>query len=212
MSGTGYLIAPQGDEGPGILVLGSWYGLNDAVRGICDALADAGYVALAPDLVGQGRTTDDPTQAREWLAERDMDTVADLVRSSALLLRDSTVTPDAPIGVLGLQMGASWALWLASRFSELVDAVSFYYGTQDVDHLDLDAAVQGHFAQFDDLVDDDTKTLLSAALHLECEHVEAFDYPGTHSGFAEAGPTHDPAAATLAWERTLAWFATHLDR
>lgn len=212
MSRSGYLVAPDAGEGRGVLVLGSWYGLGAGLRGICDELADLGYVALAPDLVGAGRTTTDATVAREWLAERDMDAVADLVRSSALLLRDATVTPDAPIGVLGLQMGASWALWLASRFSELVGAVSFFYGIQDVDHLDLSCAVQGHFAEHDELVDDDHKTLLSAALHLECDDVECFDYPGTHSGFLEPGPHHDPDAAALAFARTTAWFDTHLAR
>lgn len=195
-----------------MLVLGSWFGLDDGVRAICDDLADAGHVALAPDLVGDGRTTTDPDEARRWLADRSMDVVADLVVSAARLLRDSTVTPDAPIGVLGLQMGASWALWLASRHPELVGAVSFFYGTQDVEHLDIDAAVQGHFAEFDDLVDDDDKVLLSAALHLGGSDVECFDYPGTRSGFLEPGPTHDAAAAETAWHRTLSWFTSHLDR
>lgn len=212
MSGSGYLVAPGGGNGPGVLVLGSWSGLDDALRALCDALADEGYVTLAPDLVGDGRVTEDTTVARDWLAERDMDQVADLVRSSALLLRDSTLTPDAPIGVLGVQMGASWALWLASRFPELVGAVSFYYGSQQVDHLDLTCAVQGHFAEHDDLVHDDDKALLSAALHLGGDDVECFDYAGTSSGFLERGPHHDAQAAATAWGRTLAWFRTHLSR
>ena len=212
MTGSGYLIAPDDGEGRGVLVLGSWGGLDDGLRGICDRLADRGFVALAPDLVGEGRTTDDPDQARAWLEQRDMDVVADLVQSSATLLRTTAVTPDAPIGVVGLQMGASWALWLASRRTELVGAVSFFYGTQDVERLDLDCAVQGHFAEFDDLVPEDDKVLLSAALHLECAVVECFDYPGTSSGFAEPGPNYDAAAATLAWERTEAFLDHHLRR
>lgn len=212
MSGSGYLVAPDAESGPAVLVLGSWFGLDDGVRALCDDLADAGYVALAPDLVGDGRTTTDVHRARTWLAERSMDAVADLVLSAARLLRDSTVTPDAPIGVLGVQMGASWALWLASRHPELVDAVSFFYGTQDVERLTLDCAVQGHFAEHDDLVADDDKVLLSAALHLECADVECFDYPGTDSGFLTPGDRHDEAASAIAWTRTLAWFAEHLRR
>ena len=212
MSGSGYLVAPNSDSGPGILVLGSWYGLNDGVRDFCNRLADAGFVSLAPDLVGEERTTDDPDTARLWLAGRDINEVADLVVSSATMLRDTDVTPDAPIGVLGLQMGASWALWLASRYPDLVGVVSFYYGSQDVDRLDVTCAVQGHFAEDDELVDDDTKTLLSAALHLVCDHVEGFDYAGTKSGFAEPGPTFDADAAAQAWNRTLTWFSEHLRR
>jgi carboxymethylenebutenolidase len=212
VNGSGYLIAPEGGEGRGVLVLGSWWGLDDGLREVCDRLADHGYVALAPDLVGDGRTTDDPDIARSWLAERDMNVVADLVSSSATLLRTTSVTPDAPIGVIGLQMGASWALWLASRSPELIGAVSFFYGAQDVDRLDLDSAVQGHFAERDDLVSEDDKVLLSAALHLECAVVECFDYAGTSSGFAEPGPTYQADAAALAWERTLAFLDRHLRR
>ncbi len=212
MSGSGYLIAPESGEGTGVLVLGSWWGLDDRIRAVCDRLADNGHVALAPDLVGDGRTTTDPDVARRWLHERDMDVVADLVLSAAHLLRTTGVTPDASIGVLGLQMGASWALWLASRNPGLVGAVSFFYGSQDVDHLDLDSAVQGHFAEVDEDVSDDDKVLLSAALHLESPVAECFDYPGTRSGFFEAGPTWDEDAAELAWKRTLAFFDEHLRR
>lgn len=114
MSATGYLVMPDAGEGRAVLVLGSWWGLGDAQHAICDAFADAGYVALAPDLVGDGRTTDDAEVARAWLLERDPNVVADLVLSSAAILRSSNETPDAPIGVLGIGMGASWGLWLAS--------------------------------------------------------------------------------------------------
>ncbi len=212
MTDTGYLIAPEGDAGRGVLVLGSWWGLGDGVRARCDALADAGFVALAPDLVGDGRTTSDPDTAREWLAARNVDAVADLVLSSATLLRDSTFTPDAGIGVVGLQAGASWGLGLASRAPELIGALCFFYGSQDVDRLHLSCAVQGHFAEHDALVDEDDKMLLSAALHLDCEVVECFDYAGTESGFLEPGPSFHPDAAALAWTRTCAFLDRHLAR
>ena len=210
MSATGYLVMPDAGEGRAVLVLGSWWGLGDAQREICDAFADAGYVALAPDLVGDGRTTDDAEVARAWLLERDPNVVADLVLSSAAILRSSNETPDAPIGVLGIGMGASWGLWLASRAPDQVGALSFISGTQRVDHLDVIAAVQGHFAEHDDLVDDDERVLLEAALHLDGTDVEFFDYPGTSAGFFEQGPNYDEAAATLVFERTLRLFDEHL--
>ena len=212
MSATGYLVMPDAGRGRAVLVLGSWWGLGDPQRAICDELADAGFVTLAPDLVGDGRTTDDRDEARTWLAERDPNVVADLVLSSAAILRSSNETPDAPIGVLGLGMGASWGLWLASRAPDQVGALSFFYGTQRVDNLDVTAAVQGHFAEHDDLVDDDDRVLLEAALHLDGTDVEFFDYPGTSAGFFERGPTYDEAAATLAFERTRRFFDDRLGR
>ncbi len=49
-AGTGYLALPKAATGPGILVLHAWWGLTDHIRGVCDQRAEAGYVALAPDL------------------------------------------------------------------------------------------------------------------------------------------------------------------
>lgn len=212
MSSTGYLVMPDAGQGRAALVLGSWWGLGDPQRVICDALADAGYVTLAPDLVGDGRTTADREVAHAWLVERDPNAVAELVLSSAAILRSSNETPDAPIGVLGLGMGASWGLWLASRAPDQVGALSFFYGTQRVDHLDVTATLQGHFAEQDDLVDEDERVLLEAALHLDGTDVEIFDYPGTSAGFFEQGPTYDETAATLAFTRTLTCFDTQLRR
>lgn len=203
---------PDAGRGPAVLVLGSWWGLGEAQHAICDSLADAGYVTLAPDLVGDGRTTDDIDVAHTWLAESDPNLVADLVLSSAAILRSSNETPDAPIGVLGTGMGASWGLWLASRAPDQVGALSFFYGLQRVDRLDVTAAVQGHFAEHDEWVDDDDRVLLEAALHLDGTDVGCFDYPGTSSGFLEQGPTYDEAAATLAMTRTLDCFDRNLRR
>jgi carboxymethylenebutenolidase len=210
-SGTGYLVLPDSGSGPGVLVLHSWWGLNDFFRGVCDRLADAGFVALAPDLVGGGRTTDDPEVAERWLAESDTNVTADLVLSSAAILRNLAQTPAGPIGVCGWSMGASWALWLASRAPEQVGALSFFYGVQQVDRLDVRAPSQGHFAEHDDLVDVDDRVVVEAALHLGNHPVDVHHYPGTNHWFFEAGPTHDPVAASLAWDRTLAFLHEHLD-
>lgn len=211
-SGSGYLVMPDAGFGPGLLVLSSWWGLNDSVRGLCNQFADEGYVTLAPDLVGGGRTTADRDEARRWLAERDPNVVADLVLSSSAILRSSNETPDAPIGIFGLAMGASWALWLASRAAVQVGAVAFGYGTQTVDKLDITAAVQGHFAEYDDLIDADDRVLLEAALHLDGTDTEFFDYPGTSHGFFEPGDAYEAFAAQLMWDRALGFFNVNLDR
>src|SRR3954452_21416101 len=46
----GYLAMPERGEGPGVLVLHAWWGLNDTIRAVCTRLAEAGFVAFAPDL------------------------------------------------------------------------------------------------------------------------------------------------------------------
>ena len=53
----GYLATPGSATGPGVVVLHTWWGLTEPFRQACDRLAEAGYVALAPDLY-HGKTTD----------------------------------------------------------------------------------------------------------------------------------------------------------
>ena len=70
-------------------------------------------------------------------------------------------TPDGPIGMVGFSMGGSWALWAATRFPEQVDAVTTFYGGQDIDFAPAEAAFQGHFAEHDEFVPDDDRAYLS---------------------------------------------------
>lgn len=204
------MVVPDAGHGPGVLVLHSWWGLTPFFRELCDRLADAGYVALAPDLY-QGRTTDDPDEARAMLANADMDATLQLVRDSLMTLHGMPATPDAPVGTLGFSMGASWALYLASRMPDLVAATAVFYGSQSVDMAPAKAAFLGHFADHDELVDDDELTLLEADLRLLDKDVTFHRYPGTGHWFFESDrPAYDPEAAELAWQRTLAFLNRHL--
>ncbi len=217
-AGTAYLVAPvdvaapQIAKHPGVLVLHSWWGLTPFIRSLCDRLADAGFVALAPDLL-KGQLPANEADAELLLRDRDMDESVDLVLSSAGTLRSLPVTTDAPIGVLGLSMGASWALWLAARAAEHVAAVSAFYGTQTIDFAGTQAAVQGHFAETDRFVDSDERAELEAHLHLVGVEPEFHTYPGTSHWFFEADrEAYHPQAAELAYERTVAFLHAHLDR
>jgi carboxymethylenebutenolidase len=209
-AGTGYLAIPASGEGPGILVLHAWWGLNAFFKATCDRLAAEGFVALAPDLLaGQVATTIDDAEAQ--LAGANADELAHLTRSSVRTLREMPLTPDAPVGVLGFSMGASMALWVSAREPDDVVATAVFYGAQDIDFTGSRSAYLGHFAETDPYVDDDSVALLEAELHLDELAVTFHRYPGTqHWFFEDDRPEHDPAAADLAWDRTIAFFRQHL--
>lgn len=203
-AGGAYLVTPDEGPGPGVLVLSSWWGLDRFVKDFCERLADQGFTALAPDLT-KGVLADIAAEAEVELAASDPNETAALILSSVVALRAHSDEPDAPVAVLGFSMGASWAMWLATRQPDSVRRVVAYYGTQNIDFSAMQAAVLGHFATDDDLVADDEVVEMQARLLLDDKAVEIHRYPGTHHWFAEE--THpefyDPEAADLAWLRTL---------
>lgn len=210
-AGSAYVVAPDSGSGPGVLLLHPWWGLTPFFRQMADRLADAGFVALAPDLF-EGQTAATPEEGQRLLEEADPNTTAQLVLSSISALRSLPITPDAPIGVVGLSMGASWALWGAARVPELVGAVSVFYGTTDVDFAPVRAAVQGHFAEFDEMTSDDDVVEMEAHLRLVGCEVDIHRYPGAAHWFMEADRevAHSPVAAELAWERTVEFLRDRL--
>ena len=205
-------MAPSEVPAPGVLVLHSWWGLTAFFRGVCDRLADEGFVAMAPDLHG-GRTAERPDEAQALLASIDPNVVASLARSSVETLHNLPITPDRPVGVLGFSMGASWALWLSARAPQSVGAVVAFYGSQNVDFVDSRAAYLGHFADHDEFVGDDDVVEMEAHLRLVDRPVDFHRYPGTGHWFFEEDrvPAFDPVAAELAWARTVGFLHEQLD-
>jgi carboxymethylenebutenolidase len=209
-AGAAYLVLPDDGPGSGVLVLHSWWGLGPSAKTFVERLADAGYTALAPDL-NDGLVTDDPGEAQRALGASDPNATAALVLSSVVALRTRCADPEAPIAVVGFSMGASWALWLATRQPDSVGAVVAYYGTQNIDFDELRAPVLGHFAQVDPLVSEDELTEMHARLLLSEKSIEVHRYEGTRHWFAEADQPdfHDEAAAELAWQRTVEFLGRH---
>ncbi|MBI2709082.1 MAG: dienelactone hydrolase family protein [Actinobacteria bacterium] len=212
-SSSAYLVAPPGGgPAPGVLVLHAWWGLTPFFRGVADRLADQGFVALVPDLHGDDRTASTPDEAEALLASTDPNVTTLTVMSAASTLRHMRATTDAPIGVLGFSMGASWAMWLATRAPDLVDATVLFYGTQDIDFEPARTAVLGHFAEHDEFVSDDQLVEMEAHLRLLDKDVEFHRYPGTgHWFFEDDRPAaYVDSAAHLAWDRTIAFLSERL--
>jgi carboxymethylenebutenolidase len=208
---TAYVVAPPSGRGPGVLVLHGWWGMTPFIRRLCDRLADEGFTVLAPDLFG-GQTADAPDEAEAMLASLDVDRATEQLLATSAALRDLPITDDRPIGVVGLSMGASLGLWLATRAPEQVDAAVLYYGTQDIDFEPTRAAILGHFAEHDELVSEDEVTLMEAHLRLLDKDVEFHRYADTGHWFIEEDrpAAYDSGAAELAWGRTIRFLRHHL--
>ena len=202
-SGQAFFVGPEdGTKGPGVLILHSWWGLNDWAKDFATRLADEGYTVLAPDLMaGEQPTTSDEGEAA--LAALSPDELSSLVLSSAQILQNASAGDEQPIAVIGFSMGASMAFWLSARLPDSVAAVVTFYGAQSIDFDEASAAYQGHFAEDDHLVSEEDRVVTESFIRLGDNSTEFHVYPGTRHWFFEAGDTHDPVAAELAWGRTL---------
>lgn len=201
---TGYLAPPRPAGMPGVLVLHSWWGLDDGVTALCERLAEAGFAALAPDLLG-GRLPGDAEQAQAVLAEVSPDELTQTVMLSIDVLRQRVGRPSAPVAIVGFAMGASMALWAAARRPAAVTAVVGYYGSQAIDFDDVEAEVLLHFAEHDELVTEEDRVTTEAFLRMGGVEVEAVTHAETSHGFAEVSTAaFDAASADRAWQQTLA--------
>jgi len=62
---NGYVVYDGNKTGkrPAVLVVHEWWGLNDYPRSRAKQLAELGYIAMAVDMFGDGKTAADPKQA-----------------------------------------------------------------------------------------------------------------------------------------------------
>mgnify|MGYP002260831678 CR=1 FL=1 len=63
---SGYLAEPAGAPVAGLIVIQEWWGLNAQIRGVADRYAEAGYVALVPDLY-RGKSTVEAEEAHHLM-------------------------------------------------------------------------------------------------------------------------------------------------
>ena len=204
----GYLAVPPSGKGNPVLVLHPWWGLNDTMKAVCTRLAAAGFVAFAPDLY-HGKVVD-TIAAAETLSSalfENLDQPRAAVAAAATFLSERA-GPHAPgLAVLGFSLGAFFALDLSVTAPESIRSVVVFYGTRPGDYSGAQAAYLGHFAETDENESPEEVAHLEESLKRAGRPVTFYHYPGTAHWFFEPDrvQAYNPAAARLAWDRTLAF-------
>lgn len=209
----GYLAKPASASGklPGVLVIHENRGLNPHIEDITRRLALDNFVAFAPDaLTPVGGYPGNEDKARELFATLDQKKATqDFLAAATFLQGRSDCT--GKIGVVGFCYGGGMAHTLATQLPTLAAAVPFY-GNQPApeEAAKVKAPLLIHFAAVDERINASWPTY-EAALKAAGARYTAHQYPGTQHGFNnDTTPRYDSAAAKLAWDRTIAFFNTHL--
>jgi carboxymethylenebutenolidase len=211
-----YLARPDSGEGPGVLLLHAWWGLNQTFRDLADRLANEGFDVLAPDLFG-GEVAD-TIEGAERLAgshEANWKELLAIVQAAARRLLRDRGEIGRGIGVVGASFGAAYALMLASEPPPdvAVDAVVLIYGTASgYDWSSTSAAFQGHFAENDPFETPEGVDALEAALRSDGRTTDFHRYLGVGHWFMEADRTdaYNAEAAELAFGRIVAFLRENL--
>lgn len=210
--GSGYLAVPMNGGGPGVLVLHAWWGLNPFFKNFCDRLAEAGFVAFAPDLFG-GKTATTIDEAQALVDARDDAAMAAIADGGLAFLRAHAATRSAAVGALGFSLGAGWAVALAAEQPDAIAAVTLFYGCADGDFASARAAFLGHFAETDSWEPLEYVRQMEAALRAAGRDTTIHIYPNVQHWFLETDrPEYDEDAATLAWQRTLEFLRSRLSK
>lgn len=213
-----YCALPQTKRGPGLIVIQEIFGVNAAMRQLCDSYAAKGYAAVCPDLFWRqepGVQLTDKTPA-EW--ERAMalmkgfDIEAGVRDLFSTLAHLRAMQGESKIGAVGYCLGGKLA-WLMATRSD-VDASVSYYGVgldQMLDEVhDIRAPMMLHIAGLDAYVPPPARQKILAAVARN-PVIKAHVYEGADHAFARPnGQNYNGAAAELANQRTEAFFAEHL--
>jgi carboxymethylenebutenolidase len=209
----GYLVQPANATGKlrAVLVVHENRGLNPHIEDIARRLALEGFLAFAPDaLFPLGGYPGNEDQARELFGKLDQaKTRADFV--TAVQVLKAHPAGNGKVGVVGFCYGGGVANYLATVVPDLAAAVPFY-GSQPpaAEVAKIKAPLLIHDAG------NDTRILAGwpayeAALKAARVSYEHHVYSGVEHGFNnDTTPRYDEAAAKAAWQRTIAFFNSHI--
>jgi carboxymethylenebutenolidase len=212
----GYLAEPAAGSGPGVVVIQEWWGLNDQIRGVANRLAEAGFVALVPDLY-RGKSTVEAEEANHLMTNLDFgDAASQDVRGAVQHLKARC----PKVAVTGFCMGGALTVLTLANVPE-ADAGVVWYGLPPLEYVDatrIKVPVLAHWATQDGAFPIANVDALEEKLRGAGVAYEGHRYLAQH-GFANETAVgrgripltqYDAAWAQMAWDRTLRFFGREL--
>lgn len=127
---NGYVVYDENKQGarPAVLVVHEWWGLNDYSKRRARQLAELGYIAMAVDMFGEGKTADNPKDAEALATPFYKDPQMAKARFQAAVekLKTYPQADSSRIGAIGYCFGGAQVINMAKLGENLVGVVSFH--------------------------------------------------------------------------------------
>jgi carboxymethylenebutenolidase len=195
-----WVVYPEvANKATSVVVIHEIFGLSDWARLAADELAEAGYIAIAPDLVGPHEGQDVKQAVFKLPAEQvlaDLDAAADYIKNQP--------AANGKVAVAGFCWGGMKSFDFATHRKDLAAAFVFYGNPPKEQAMsNITCPVYGFYAEKDARI---TKTIPKAEKEMKQagKQYEVAIYPGAGHGFMRAG---EPDA-----EKDEKWEANHKAR
>ena len=118
------------DDLPGVLVIPEWWGLTEYPKMRARELAEQGYITFVADMYGDGKTTEDPSQAGQWSGQAGQFGLDKLAKPALEQLKNLKGVDDERLAAIGFCFGGSTVVAMAGGegADELKAVVSFHGG------------------------------------------------------------------------------------
>lgn len=211
---SAYVARPKADKKyPAIIVIHENRGLNAHIEDVARRAANAGYLAIAPNALSAlgGTPPANEDEARTKFSElKAENNLQNFINVFNYLGTRKDFNGNA--GCVGFCWGGGMANSLAVNIPALKAAVAFY-GRQPAaeDVSKMKAAVQLHYAGLDERINAGIPAY-EEALQKNNIRYELYKYEGVNHAFHNdtAPARYNEAAAKMAWQRTMAFFAKYL--
>lgn len=211
-----YVAEPAGKPKAAVVVLQEIFGVNSHIRSVADGYAAAGYLAVAPATfhrvqpgVDLGYTEADMNAGFALKTAVEALPAPGVLHDLQAAINHAAQTTGGKVGVVGYCWGGLLTWRAACSLSGLSAAAPYYGGGMTVgDEPARQPAcpVMVHFGNQDHWIPMDTVEAFKKAQ----PGLEVHVYDANHGFNCDQRGSYNEAAATLAKQRTLEFFAKHL--
>ena len=206
------LCAPPGPGKTGaVVVVHEWHGLNEVMKRHGEQFAQAGFLALVPDLF-HGQVADNDDEAARLIGTFDFPKAVGEIGEAVAYLR-SHPRCNGRVAVAGFCLGGALTLAAARHVPALEAAVPFY----GLPRIPADAftgvktPICGHYARVDEWANPAVAGEIQEKVRSSGGQMDLHLYDAPHAFMRSTDPSrYEPRSAGLAWQRTVDFLHRHI--